>query len=91
MDFAFLRSRSGIQESSLAEYPFHRIRKDRQDGGPLWHKIRSISYSSSPAIRSGGGFGKFGPCTLFHDREIREWRGRLGEFSKSLGGGAGRR
>ena len=64
-DFAFLRSCSGTQESSLAEYPFHQIRKDRRDKGPLWRKICSISYSSSPAIRSGGGAGKFGLCMLF--------------------------
>ena len=56
---------SGTQESFLAKYPFYQIRKDRQNGEPLWHKIRSISYSSSPAMRSGGGVGKFGPCTSF--------------------------
>ena len=65
VDFAFLRSCSGTQKSSSAEYPFHRIRKDHWDKGPLWRKIHSISYSSSPMIRSGGGAGKFGPCTLF--------------------------
>ena len=27
--------------------------------------IFSILYSSSPAIRSGGGAGKFGPCMTF--------------------------
>ena len=59
MDFAFLKSHSGIQESSSAKYPFHQIRKDHWDGGPLWHKIQSISYSSSPAMRSGGGVEKF--------------------------------
>ena len=61
----FLRSCSGIQESSLAEYPFHQIRKDHWDGEPLWHKIWSILYSSSPAIRSGGEVGKFGLYTSF--------------------------
>ena len=59
MDFAFLRSHSGTQESSSVEYPFHQIRKDCQDGEPLWCKIQSISYSSSPKMRSGGGVGKF--------------------------------
>ena len=65
MDFAFLRSRSGTQESSEAEYPFYWIRKDHRDREPLLHEIRSISYSSSPAIRSGGGAGKFRPCMSF--------------------------
>ena len=53
MDLACLRFRLGIQESSsLAEYPFHQIRKEWEDGVLRWHMIFSISYSSS---RSGGG------------------------------------
>ena len=52
-------------ESSSAKYPFHWIRKDCWDREPLWHMIRSISYSSSPTMRSGGGVGKFRPCTSF--------------------------
>ena len=63
MDFAFLRSHSGIQESSLAKYPFYQIRKDCWNKVPLWGKIQLILYSSFPEIRSGGGAGKFGPCT----------------------------
>ena len=49
---------SGIQESSSAEYPFHRIRNKHFVGVPRWHRIFSISYSSLPLIRSGGGDGK---------------------------------
>ena len=62
---AWERFASGVQESSSAEYPFHRIRKEQFRDVPQWHRIWSISYSSSPAIRSGGGFGKFGLCTVF--------------------------
>ena len=58
-ELACFRSRSGTQESSSAEYPFHRIRKEREDGVPRWCMIFSILYSSSPSIRSGGGTGKF--------------------------------
>ena len=64
-DFECFKFRSGSQESSSAENPFHQIRKERLDGVPQWHRIFSISYSSSPSIRSGGGFGKFGPWTGF--------------------------
>ena len=62
---AWERFALGIQESSSAKYPFHQIRKERFRDVPQWRRIRSISYSSSPAIMSGGGFGKFGPCTVF--------------------------
>ena len=54
----------GVHESSLAKYPFHQIRKEQFHGVPWWRKTRSISYSSSSAIRSGSGFWKFGPCTV---------------------------
>ena len=64
-DFACFRFRSGIQESSSAEYPFHRIRNECLVGVPRWRKIFSTSYSSSPSIRSGGGDGKLGPWTVF--------------------------
>ena len=64
-DLAFFKSRSGTQESSSAEYPFHWIRKEQEDGVPRWRIIFSISYSSSPLIRSGGGAGKFLPWTSF--------------------------
>ena len=64
-DFACFNSRSAIQESSSAEYPFHRIKNMRADGEPRWRKIFSISYSSSPSIKSGGGAGKFRPWTSF--------------------------
>ena len=64
-DLAFFKSRSGTQESSSAEYPFHRIRKEQEDGVPQWHMIFSILYSSSPSIRSGGGAGKFLLWTSF--------------------------
>ena len=37
----------------------------REDGEPWWHRIFSISYSSSPSIRSGGRAGKLGLCMLF--------------------------
>ena len=50
---------SGIQESSLAEYPFHQIRNEHLVRVPWCRKIFSISYSSSLLIRSGGGEGKF--------------------------------
>ena len=63
--FECLRFRSGSQESSLAENPFHQIRKKWFDSDPQWHRIFSISYSSSPVIRSGGGFRKFGPWMGF--------------------------
>ena len=33
-----------------------------------------------------GGQGSLDHIRCFHDRAIREWRGRLGEFSKSLEG-----
>ena len=64
-DFECFKFHSGSQESSSAENPFHRIRKEWLDGVPQWCRIFSISYSSSPSIRSGGGFGKFGPWTGF--------------------------
>ena len=64
-DFECFKFRSDSQESSSAENPFHHIRKERLDRAPRWHRIFSISYSSSPSIRSGGGFGKFGPWTGF--------------------------
>ena len=34
-----------------------------------------------------GGQGSLDCVCRFHDRAIREWHGRLGEFSKSLEGG----
>ena len=74
----------------MAEYPFHRIRKDHRDGEPLRCNIHSISYSSFPAIRSGGGQGSLGRVRHFHDRKIKWWHGRPDEFSRSLGGGVGR-
>ena len=55
----------GFQESSSAEYPFHRIRNDRLVGVPRWRRIFTISYSFSPLIRSGGGEGKLGLWTAF--------------------------
>ena len=64
-DFECFKFLSGSQELSSAKNPFHRIRKERLDGGPQWCKIFSISYSSLPLIRSGGGFGKFGLWTGF--------------------------
>ena len=50
---------SGSHESSSVENSFHLIRKERWEGGLRWRRIFSISYSSSPSIRSGGGFRKF--------------------------------
>ena len=64
-DLACFKSCSGTQESSSAEYPFHRIRKEQKVRDPQCRIIFSISYSSSLLIRSGGGAGKFFPCTVF--------------------------
>ena len=58
-DLACFKPCSGTHESSSAEYLFHRIRKEQEDGAPWWCMIFSISYSSSPLIRSGGGAGKW--------------------------------
>ena len=65
VDLAGFKSCSGTHESSSAKYPFHRIRKEWEDRVLWWHMIFSISYSSSPLIRSGGGTGKFRPWTSF--------------------------
>ena len=55
-----------IQESkSLLWLNIPSIGKEQCPMVPLWHIIFSILYSSSPAIRSGGGAGKFGPCMTF--------------------------
>ena len=54
-DFACFRFCSGIQESSLAKYPFHWIRNKCLVGVPWWCRIFLTLYSSSPLIRSGGG------------------------------------
>ena len=64
-DFACFRFCSGIQESSLAEYPFHQISNEPLIGVPRWHRIFLISYSSCLLIKSGGGNGKLGPWTVF--------------------------
>ena len=64
-DLACFKSCSGTHESSSAEYPFHWIRNEREDGVLQWRMIFSISYSSSPLIRSGEGAGKFQPWTSF--------------------------
>ena len=89
-DLACFKSCSGTQESSLAEYPFHRIRKEREDGVLRWHMIFSISYSSSPLIRSGGVQGSSGHGLHFHDRAIRERHGRPGGSSRSSVSGVGK-
>ena len=52
VDFKCFKFRSGSQESFSVENPFHRIRKEQLDGVPRWCRIFSISYSSSPSIRS---------------------------------------
>ena len=65
VDFACFKSHSGTQESSSAEYPFHQIRNEQFVGVLRWHRIFSISYSSSPLIRSGGGEGKLVPWIMF--------------------------
>ena len=64
-DLAFFRFRSGIQESSLAKYPFHQIRNACLVGVLWWRRIFLTSYTSSPLIRSGGGDGKLGPWMAF--------------------------
>ena len=60
-DFVCFKFHSGIQESSSAGYPSHRIRKEQLVRIPWWHRIFSISYSSFPLIRLGGGDGKLMP------------------------------
>ena len=65
VDLACFKVRSGIQESSLAKYPFHRIRNECLVRVPRWCRIFSTLYSSSPLLRSGGGDGKLGPWTVF--------------------------
>ena len=84
VDLACFRFCSGTQESSLAEYPFYRIRKEQEDGVQRWRMIFSISYSSSLLIRSGGVQGSSGHGPRFHDKAIREKYGRLGGSSRSL-------
>ena len=64
-DLACFKSCSGIHESSSAEYPFYRIRKEWEDRVLRWRMIFSISYSSCSLTRSGGGAGKFQPWTSF--------------------------
>ena len=64
-DLACFKFYSGIQESSLTEYPFHQIRNECLVGVLRWCRIFLTSYSSSPSIRSGGGDGKLGPWTVF--------------------------
>ena len=61
--WALPRFLSGSQVSSAVEYPFHLIRKVRRLGFPLCPRTASTSYSSSPPIRSGGGWRKLGPCS----------------------------
>ena len=62
--WTLLRFLSGSQVSSAVEYPFHLIRKVWQPALPLCLRTASTSYSSSPSIRSGGGWRKFGPCSV---------------------------
>ena len=64
-DLACFRFHLGIQESSLAEYPFHHIRKDCLVRVLQWHRIFLTLYSSFLLIRSGGGDGKLVPWTVF--------------------------
>ena len=65
VDFVCFNSCLAIQESSLAEYPFHQTRYMHADGVPWWHNIFLILYSSLSSIRSGSGGGKFGLWILF--------------------------
>ena len=55
---------AGSHVSSLGAYPFYWIRNWSFLFLPKyrWLQIDSTSYSSSPPIRSGGGWEKFGPC-----------------------------
>jgi len=52
---AFLKLLGGCQVLSLMGYPLPHV---------LWFVIASILYSSSPSIRSEGGFIKLGPWVL---------------------------
>ena len=61
--WAFPRFLSGSQVSSMAEYPFHLIRKVQQPGLPLCLRTTSTLYYFSLSIRSGGGWRKLGPCS----------------------------
>ena len=45
-------------------YPFHVVRYLQHPEVPRCEIICSTLYSSLVPIRSGGGFRKFGPCTL---------------------------
>ena len=87
MDLACFKSRSGTHESSSVKYPYHRIRKEWENGVLRWHMIFSISYSSSLLIRSGGGAGKF---RRFRDKVTREMHGRPDGSSRFLEGGIGK-
>ena len=81
MAVEFFRSHLGVQESSLAEYSFHWIKKKQHPMVTLQHMIFSLSYSFSPVIMSGDGAGKFRLCTLFYDRVISEKYRIKNEFS----------
>src|ERR1700761_130781 len=65
ISFGACTSAAGSHELSLAEYPFHLIRKYFLRPLPIifLSRIFSTSYSGSPSIRSGGGRVKFGLCS----------------------------
>ena len=54
----------GSQVFSDDGYPFHAVRYLRHPEVARCETICSSLYSSSVPIRSGGGFGKLGPCAL---------------------------
>ena len=59
-EFAYI---VGSHVFSVAEYPFQDTRYCLCPYVPQYERILSISYFSSPPIRSGGGLEKFGPCS----------------------------
>ena len=79
-DFACFKFHSGIQESSLAKYPFHLIRNKWLVRVPRWHRILLTLYSSSPLISSGVVTESWCCGWSFHNKVIRGKHGRQDEF-----------
>ena len=57
---AWARAAASSQELSPAPYPFHLTSYFLLFVFPLWARMASISYSSSPSMTSGGGLEKAG-------------------------------
>ena len=62
--WAYCKFISGSQVFSADEYPFQDTKYVHQPGDPWCERILATLYSSSPSISSGGGFMKFGPCSV---------------------------